>query len=417
MAMLMIHVEAPSLVAKEVVATVDRNDDVNRLWEKVRLGKLNFKGKRSAQEVLQMLLEELKIPVSSQVLVYSKTSLQVSGINPAKPRAIYFNAHTYLGWVQGGDIEVIAIDPEAGPQYYLIEVAGWEKEAKKETPTLWRSYDCQSCHLDPSSAIQVLSVNTDRFGYATTRDLNLLTTYQSPIEERWGGWYVTGGISKVHHLGNWQSITATEGEKVPDSPVAEPNHLQESDLKKFFDVTPYLWKGSDILALMVLEHQSVVQNEISGSGLAMRRVLHRAKNDLTHPTVVRAVRLHSKKILELILQLGDHSFDGVIEPGSSQYAESFLQSANKDSKGRSLRDFAYAERLFKYRCSYMIYSSLFQALPEVLKTEIYRRLHQVLRENQVENFDHLGDEERAVIAEILEDTLPELKATWSKMKK
>lgn len=67
------------------------------------------------------LLQHLKIPVSSQTLVFSTTSLQLSLITPRSPRAIYFNEEIYLGYVPGGKIEIISLDPEIGGIFiYLI---------------------------------------------------------------------------------------------------------------------------------------------------------------------------------------------------------------------------------------------------------------------------------------------------------
>ena len=52
------------------------------------------------------LLKVLGIPVSSQMLVFSTTSLQLSLISPSNPRALYFTDDLYLGYVPGGRIEV-----------------------------------------------------------------------------------------------------------------------------------------------------------------------------------------------------------------------------------------------------------------------------------------------------------------------
>src|SRR5262245_60896483 len=49
---------------------------------------------------LPALLDELKIPRTSQSLVFSKTSLQLFLISPETPRAIYFNDDMYVGSVQ-----------------------------------------------------------------------------------------------------------------------------------------------------------------------------------------------------------------------------------------------------------------------------------------------------------------------------
>src|SRR5689334_13052176 len=71
---------------------------------------------------LRSLLQLLNIPVSSQVLVFSKSSFQLSQISPQAPRALYFNDDIYIGWVNHGQfIEVAEVDPETGPAFYKID--------------------------------------------------------------------------------------------------------------------------------------------------------------------------------------------------------------------------------------------------------------------------------------------------------
>ena len=53
--------------------------------------------------------------------------------------------------------------------------------------------------------------------------------------------------------------------------------------------------------------------------------------------------------------------------GTSGFAERFAAAGPRDAQGRSLRDFDLQRRLFKYPCSYMIYSEAFDALPATAK--------------------------------------------------
>ena len=46
---------------------------------------------------LPAVLDALRIPRSSQMLVFSKTSLQRKLIEPENPRALYFNDDIYIG--------------------------------------------------------------------------------------------------------------------------------------------------------------------------------------------------------------------------------------------------------------------------------------------------------------------------------
>ncbi|MDE0110608.1 MAG: hypothetical protein OXN96_22620 [Bryobacterales bacterium] len=70
------------------------DDPVSRLNQRLDDGQasLEFDAKWG---YLRSLLDALKIPVSSQLLVFSKTSAQFRWINPRNPRAIYFNDDTY----------------------------------------------------------------------------------------------------------------------------------------------------------------------------------------------------------------------------------------------------------------------------------------------------------------------------------
>jgi hypothetical protein len=70
-------------------------------------------------------------------------------------------------------------------------------------------------------------------------------------------------------------------------------------------------------------------------------------------------------------------------------------------------------RLFKHRCSYMIYSPLFGALPAVLKSRVADRMRQALQDRGGDReFDYLPLVEKRNIRGILKATLPELTASW-----
>ena len=89
-------------------------DPVARLQTRLANGqtKLDFGPNRG---YLAALLKELDINVDSQVLVFSKSSIQTSHISPRTPRAIYFNDDVAVGYVQGGDaLELSALDLRLG---------------------------------------------------------------------------------------------------------------------------------------------------------------------------------------------------------------------------------------------------------------------------------------------------------------
>jgi len=85
----------------------------------------------------------------------------------------------------------------------------------------------------------------------------------------------------------------------------------------------------------------------------------------------------------------------------------------RDAKGRSLRDFDLQKRIFKYPCSYLIYSEAFDAIPEPAKKYIYRRLFEILSgRDQSPEFASLSSQDRRAILEILVATKPGLPDEW-----
>src|SRR4029078_4484292 len=95
-----------------------------------------------AHGYLRSVLNELKVPISSQTLVFSKSSFQLSQISPEAPRAIYFNDDTYVGWVNHGQfIEIATVDPKIGPVFYTID------QEYDPYPTITKETEqCTVCH-------------------------------------------------------------------------------------------------------------------------------------------------------------------------------------------------------------------------------------------------------------------------------
>ena len=101
---------------------------------------------------LERLIEELHVPKESQMLVFSKTSLQRERIHPSNPRAIFFSDDAYVGWVPGGDIEITSFDPVLGAIYYRVSRDS-RSDKKRVADFLvpnpsseWRSQTLDKCH-------------------------------------------------------------------------------------------------------------------------------------------------------------------------------------------------------------------------------------------------------------------------------
>ena len=210
---------------------------------------------------LKSVLDRLQIPASSQVLVHSKTSFQLRRISPRRPRALYFSDQAYVGWVQGGDVlELMANDPQQGAVFYTLE------QTESESPKFLRDRgQCTICHASsrtqgvPGGLVRSMYVNAGgqpQYGAGT-----YTTDHQSPFEERWGGWYVTGTHGKMRHMGNVVSRNPGDPEAIDREDGANV-----TDLSDRLNVSPYLTGHSDVVALMVLEHQTQMQNYLTLAG-------------------------------------------------------------------------------------------------------------------------------------------------------
>jgi hypothetical protein len=368
---------------------------------------------------LPALLESLHIPVESQMLVFSKTSMQRSRISPQTPRAIYFSDDAYVGFCKPGNVlEVSAADPRLGAVFYTLE----QKQA--DAPALLRqTQDCLLCHSSsqaggvPSHLVR--SVFVDASGLPLLSEGSFRVDHGTPLENRWGGWYVTGRHGEQSHMGNLI---------VRDLPLARPvqnaeGHNVES-LHERFPTAGYLTPHSDIVALMVLEHQALVHNLITQANFATREALayeaefnasfkEPATNRLESTT--RRIASAGDRLVKGLLFAGEAPLAAPIS-GTAGFAQEFVGAGPRDQQGRSLRDFDLTTRMFKYPCSYLIYSEAFAQLPGEVQSHVAARLREVLVEPAAEaapldsefakEFAHLSAADRRAILEILQATKP-----------
>ena len=376
-------------------------DAVARLQQKIDSGVVTLTFDRK-NGYLSSLLMNLNIPVSSQLLVLSKSSAQMSGISPARPRAVYFNDEAYVGWVQEGGLELSAVDPKGGPFFYtLTQEENPHPKFERHTTT------CVGCHDssdDPSTLIPrllLLSVLPDRDGKAIGAAA-LATTDRSPFRDRWGGWYVTGTHGRQTHMGN-QTFRPPAGEltTIPEfiKDVDLTLGANVTDLTDRFDTKPYLSPASDIVALMVLGHQSHVHNLIA---VATYKLQGAPKGDISG-----LVKELAEPVVRAMLFSGEAALTDPVA-GTSSFADDFMKQGPRDRHGRSLRDLDLEKRLLRYPLSYVIYANSFDEMPAVLKEYIYRRLREVLSgADKSPAYAHLSAADRDAILAILKDTKPE----------
>ncbi len=383
-------------------------DAVARLQDRIDAGDVSLRFDARGG-YLASLLEALDIDVASQMLVFSKTSLQVDKISPATPRVIYFNDDAYVAWVQGGLIEISSVDPKLGAVFYTLE-----QDAAVTPRFERRTIRCLECHdtyaLTGGGVPRHLvgSGFIGETGALASHEGWFLTTDQSPLRRRWGGWYVTGTHGDDVHMGNLIIRSAAQAASLD---LAATGNV--TDLTGLVNTDPYLSGHSDIVALLVLEHQTSVQNVITRVNWDTRRVLHNEsvqnrERGLDEDFVSAAAREQIESIAEplvgaLLLSGEAPLHDPIV--GTSGFREHFEGLGPDDTRGRSLRHLDLTRRLFRYPCSYLIYSEAFDALPDVSRGYVYRRLDEVLNGRDISaDFDHLSGDDRAAILEILEDT-------------
>jgi hypothetical protein len=388
---------------------------VSRLLQRIDAGRSSLTHEAKFG-YLRSLLHELHVPESSQVLVFSKTSMQRNRIGPATPRALYFNDDTYVGFCQRGNVlEVGAIDPHLGTVFYTLS----QKQADK--PQFTRQNDvCLICHASSSNQGfpgQLLrSVYADGDGFPILSAGTFRIDQTSPLKQRWGGWYVTGISGKQSHLGNLIVHDERQAEQIDNGAG-----LNVNDLSGRFRTSAYLTVHSDIVALMVLEHQAEMHNLIGRASFLTRTALHEEaeiNKALGRPEGYRSESTTSRiqnagePLVKYMLFGGEAPLTEKLQ-GSSSFAREFVQRGPRDSLGRSLRDFDLRRRLFRYPCSYLIYSAAFDALPGPLKDYMLRRLWDVLSSKESSaDFSHLSATDRRAILEILLATKPGLPSYW-----
>jgi hypothetical protein len=395
--------------------SAEADNAVSRLQTRLASGKAGLTHEEHFG-YLRSLLRELNIPESSQMLVFSKTSLQRHRISPHTPRALYFSDDVYVGFCQRGDVvEVSAVDPRLGAVFYTLD------QERSDSPRFRRQGDsCLLCHgSSPTHGVPghlVRSLFADAEGLPILASGSYRIDHTSPLKQRWGGWYVTGTHGDQTHLGN---LVIRERRVV--EPVDNTAGMNVTDLRGRIDPQAYLTPHSDIVALMVLEHQAEGHNLITRAGFQTRQALHQEaalNHDLGQPegqrwdSTTRRIKSVGEPLVQYLLFSGEAELTARIR-GTSDFAAEFTQRGPKDEKGRSLRDFDLEHRLFKYPCSYLIYSAAFDALPAPVKDYVLRRLWDVLNGRDTgKEYAHLTAADRQAIREILVATKKDLPDYW-----
>ena len=388
-----------------------------------RATKLNEAFQKQADEIrswparrrLRWLLEQLDIPLDSQILVFSKTSQQRALIGPKNPRVLYFSDEAYVGWVPGGAMEVTLFDPVLGATFYLLDAQ--EDESK---PLLQRDNQCLSCHksYERTPSLRARSIMPDAEGEALSGSNISNIEPDTPYADRWGGWYVTGAPSPFRHRGN--TVGKTEADFLT---AAGKGGITLQTLKDHFDVGRYPKPTSDIVALGIHDHQVYVHNVIAAANQTARLSLARwpatreilqlpADAPLAGSTLV-TLASEADKVVAALLCREEPALPSDGLHGDGDFEKAYAKGRRPDPQGRSLRDLDLKTRLFRYRCSPLIYSESFRGFPPELRTLVLTRLGAILRAEQPpKDYAFLPAAERQAIAEIITATLPDLPPAW-----
>jgi hypothetical protein len=383
---------------------------VSELIARVKAGEVKLQ-REEHFGYLRSLLKALDVPTESQMLVFSKTSLQRHRIAPRTPRALYFTDDVYVGFCQQGDVlEISAVDPQLGTVFYTLD-----QDSLQPIRLRRQTDNCLICH--GSSQTKEIPGHVVRSVFSDAAGLPILSsgTYRvdqtTPLEKRWGGWYVTGTHGDQKHLGNLIVRDRVDPDEVDNSAG-----LNQACLDDRLDTSKYLTPHSDIVALMVLEHQTDAQNYITRANFLTRQAMHHQQalnRELKEPadheweSTKSRIKSAGEPLVEYLLFSGEAKLTAPIR-GTAGFAEQFAQRGPRDRQGRSLRDFDLQTRLFKYPCSYLVYTPSFAALPREVKDYVFRRMREVVSGRDLsDKFKHLSAVDRAAIGQILSDTLPD----------
>jgi hypothetical protein len=374
-------------------------DRFTRLKADLEAGRIPL-DRSSERAFVISLLRALEIPVTSQMLVFSTTSLQLRLITPANPRALYFNEEVYLGWVPGGRIEVLSLDPELGAIFYIFDPPREGAQVRVE-----RSERCMNCHAGDDTGrvpgLVVKSVLPGVRGGSLTAFRIEQTGHGIPFDQRFGGWFVTGEPVIAASLGNM--LGQFSGGQVVKTPIV-PGMT--------FNFDRYPVATSNVLPQLLHEHQAGFVNRVVEAGYRARTYLHADEGKLT-PDHAALLDEQARLVTRYLLFADEAPLrpdDLVSDPA---FQADFVRTRLAAPGGAALKDFDLQTRLFRNRCSYMIYSPIFAALPGPLKERIFAQLQSALNPTNTDAaYAYLPASEKQQIRTILKATLPGVPAGW-----
>lgn len=373
-------------------------DAFSRWWRDASAAFAAQEPAATEQAALRRVLQALGIPESSQMLVFSATSLQRT-IGPHRPRALYFNDELYLGWVPGGRLEIAADDPALGPVFFIVSMSQGGKLGEPERQTR-----CLNCHGNADTgnlpALLAASVLPDEDGGSLETFREPGTGHHVPLAVRFGGWHVTDVTQAVAPLANVIGKSSDgQTRRLPNAPGDR------------FALDRYLRTTSTLLPQLIHEHQLGGVNVMTA---ALYRTRELTGSGTSVPTDAAAeLDALAGQIVRYFLFADEAALPAAGVPPDPDFARDFTANRRPDPRGRSLKDLDLKTRLFSHRCSYLIHTPLWRGLPSPLKERAWRGLDQALAaDSPSPNGIHLPTAERQAIREIIAATCDDRPDWW-----
>lgn len=379
-------------------ADAETNDAVSKLFAEIATGRVQLEH-RGERGYLESLLTLLNIDDSSQLLVFSKTARKSRFVTPETPRALYFNDEIYVGYIPDTNtLEIAAMDPTLGPVFFdITQNIERPLELNRETSRCLRCHDSMSNTGGGTPRFMMTSRLVNSNGDIASHEVSVIMQDSTPLNQRWGGWYVTGLHGEQETMGNLMF----EGRAISISEIDLLANGNKRELSSMLNTAPYLSEHSDIVALLVMQHQTQVQNTMTKAAWDYRQLM-----DEEGSVVIEKLAELANPVLEALLMKNEALLGDQIQ-GLSGFAEYFQNLGPFDSSRRSLRDLDLTERVFKYPLSYLIYSDSFTALPEPLHSYLVDTVYQILSADEDHaDFAHLDAETRTAILQIVNSTAP-----------
>ena len=329
------------------------DDAIARLQQRLDERVVSFENRNYSGYLLD-LLRALDVPVESQTLVFSKTSVIQPLIKPSSPRAIYFNDDVTIGWVPGAAaIEMTLQDDQKGTVFYTLPQ--WLEISDAPPLKFRRDTRCIACHV----SVKTLNVPghilgsflTDRRGQP--REGFSSINHTTAFEKRWGGWYVSGLAPQLVHRGN---LIGEDDASRHKTELAFRGAV--SDLSPLADLNRYPTAHSDLVALLVLDHQMHFYNLVNRVRFEHR--LNRRSDT-------------EEQLVRYALMKDEAALSGPVT-GSTKFAEVYQSLGPRDEQGRSLRQLDLQTKLFRHDLSPLIASRPFQSLPVEVRSRLYKQL-------------------------------------------